>query len=224
MLVVETINLRKTYMLGKIPVQALRGVNLRVYPKDFIAILGPSGSDKSTLLNLIGTLDKPTEGKVIIDGVDISTLDENKLAELRRKIGFVFQFFNLIPRLSALENIELSLAIAGVSKSERRRKAIELLKMVGLEDGMKHKPMELSGGEQQRVAIARALVNNPRYLLMDEPTGNLDSKTAAEIMKLVKKLNEEDDLTVILVTHNQSVVDYAEKELYIVDGVLGERR
>ncbi|MHA1677020.1 MAG: ABC transporter ATP-binding protein, partial [Candidatus Njordarchaeales archaeon] len=178
--VVETINLRKTYMLGKIPVQALRGVNLRVYPKDFIAILGPSGSGKSTLLNLIGALDKPTEGKVIIDRVDISTLDENKLAELRRKIGFVFQFFNLIPRLSALENIELSLAIAGVSKSERRRKAIELLKMVGLEDGMKHKPMELSGGEQQRVAIARALVNNPRYLLMDEPTGNLDSKTAAE--------------------------------------------
>ena len=156
--------------------------------------------------------------------MDISTLDENKLAELRRKIGFVFQFFNLIPRLSALENIELSLAIAGVSKSERRRKAIELLKMVGLEDGMKHKPMELSGREQQRVAIARALVNNPRYLLMDEPTGNLDSKTAAEIMKLVKKLNEEDDLTVILVTHNQSVVDYAEKELYIVDGVLEERR
>ena len=222
--VVETINLRKTYMLGKIPVQALRGVNLRVYPKDFIAILGPSGSGKSTLLNLIGALDKPTEGKVIIDGVDISTLDENKLAELRRKIGFVFQFFNLIPRLSALENIELSLAIAGVSKSERRRKAIELLKMVGLEDGMKHKPMELSGGEQQRVAIARALVNNPRYLLMDEPTGNLDSKTAAEIMKLVKKLNEEDDLTVILVTHNQSVADYAERELYIVDGVLEERR
>lgn len=120
--------------------------------------------------------------------MDISTLDENKLAELRRKIGFVFQFFNLIPRLSALENIELSLAIAGVSKSERRRKAIELLKMVGLEDGMKHKPMELSGREQQRVAIARALVNNPRYLLMDEPTGNLDSKTAAEIMKLVKKI------------------------------------
>jgi len=222
--VVETINLRKTYMLGKIPVQALRGVNLRVYPKDFIAILGPSGSGKSTLLNLIGALDKPTEGKVIIDGVDISTLDENKLAELRRKIGFVFQFFNLIPRLSALENIELSLAIAGVSKSERRRKAIELLKMVGLEDRMKHKPMELSGGEQQRVAIARALVNNPRYLLMDEPTGNLDSKTAAEIMKLVKKLNEEDDLTVILVTHNQSVADYAERELYIVDGVLEERR
>ncbi|MHA1664860.1 MAG: ABC transporter ATP-binding protein [Candidatus Njordarchaeales archaeon] len=222
--VVETINLRKTYMLGKIPVQALRGVNLRVYPKDFIAILGPSGSGKSTLLNHIGALDKPTEGKVIIDGVDISTLDENKLAELRRKIGFVFQFFNLIPRLSALENIELSLAIAGVSKSERRRKAIELLKMVGLEDRMKHKPMELSGGEQQRVAIARALVNNPRYLLMDEPTGNLDSKTAAEIMKLVKKLNEEDDLTVILVTHNQSVADYAERELYIVDGVLEERR
>lgn len=220
--VVETINLRKTYMLGKIPVQALRGVNLKVYPKDFVAILGPSGSGKSTLLNLIGALDKPTEGKVIIDGVDISTLDENKLAELRRKIGFVFQFFNLIPRLSALENIELSLAIAGVSKSERRRKAIELLKMVGLEDGMKHKPMELSGREQQRVAIARALVNNPRYLLMDEPTGNLDSKTAAEIMKLVKKLNEEDDLTVILVTHNQSVADYAERELYIVDGVLEE--
>jgi len=218
--IVETINLKKTYMLGKVPVHALRGVNLRVYPRDFMAILGPSGSGKSTLLNLIGALDKPTEGKVIIDGVDISALNESQLAELRRKIGFVFQFFNLVPRLSALENVELPLAIAGVSKSERRKKAIELLKMVGLEDRMKHKPMELSGGEQQRVAIARALINNPRYLLMDEPTGNLDSKTANEIMKLVEKLNEEENITVILVTHNQSLANYAERVVHIVDGVL----
>lgn len=218
--IVETINLQKTYMLGKVPVHALRGVNLRVYPGDFIAILGPSGSGKSTLLNLIGALDKPTEGKVIIDGVDISALNGSQLAELRRKIGFVFQFFNLVPRLSALENVELPLAIAGVSKSERRKKAIELLKMVGLEDRMNHKPMELSGGEQQRVAIARALINDPRYLLMDEPTGNLDSKTANEIMKLVKKLNEEKNITVILVTHNQSLANYAERIVHIVDGVL----
>ena len=220
--VVETINLKKTYMLGKVPVHALRGINLKVYPGDFIAVLGPSGSGKSTLLNLIGALDKPTEGKVIIDGIDISTLNEDQLAELRRKIGFVFQFFNLIPRLSALENVELPLAIAGVSKSERRKRAMELLKIVGLEDRMKHKPTELSGGEQQRVAIARALVNNPRYLLMDEPTGNIDSKTAAEIMKLVKKLNEEEGVTIILVTHNQFVANHAKRVVYIVDGVLKE--
>ena len=220
--VVETINLKKTYMLGKVPVHALRGINLKVYPGDFIAILGPSGSGKSTLLNLIGALDKPTEGKVIIDGIDISTLNEDQLAELRRKIGFVFQFFNLIPRLSALENVELPLTIAGVSKSERRKRAMELLKIVGLEDRMKHKPTELSGGEQQRVAIARALVNNPRYLLMDEPTGNIDSKTAAEIMKLVKKLNEEEGVTIILVTHDQFVANQAKRVVYIVDGVLKE--
>ncbi len=220
--VVETINLKKTYMLGKVPVHALRGINLKVYPGDFIAVLGPSGSGKSTLLNLIGALDKPTEGKVIIDGIDISTLNEDQLAELRRKIGFVFQFFNLIPRLSALENVELPLAIAGVSKSERRKRAMELLKIVGLEDRMKHKPTELSGGEQQRVAIARALVNNPRYLLMDEPTGNIDSKTAAEIMKLVKKLNEEEGVTIILVTHDQFVANQAKRVVYIVDGVLKE--
>ncbi len=220
--VVETINLKKTYMLGKVPVHALRGINLKVYPGDFIAVLGPSGSGKSTLLNLIGALDKPTEGKVIIDGIDISTLNEDQLAELRRKIGFVFQFFNLIPRLSALENVELPLTIAGVSKSERRKRAMELLKIVGLEDRMKHKPTELSGGEQQRVAIARALVNNPRYLLMDEPTGNIDSKTAAEIMKLVKKLNEEEGVTIILVTHDQFVANQAKRVVYIVDGVLKE--
>ncbi|MHA1722573.1 MAG: ABC transporter ATP-binding protein [Candidatus Baldrarchaeia archaeon] len=218
--VVETINLKKTYMLGKVPVHALRGVNLKVYPGDFIAVLGPSGSGKSTLLNLIGALDKPTEGEVIIDGIDISTLDDDQLAELRRKIGFVFQFFNLIPRLSALENVELPLAIAGVRKSERRKRAMELLKIVGLEDRMKHKPTELSGGEQQRVAIARALINNPRYLLMDEPTGNIDSKTAAEIMKLVKRLNEEEGVTIILVTHNQFVANQAKRVVYIVDGIL----
>jgi len=176
--IVEAINLKKTYMLGKVPVEALRGINLKVEEGEFLSILGPSGSGKSTLLNLIGALDKPTEGKVFIEGVDIATLNDNQLADLRRKIGFVFQFFNLIPRLTAKQNVELSMAIAGLSKDQRRKRTEELLEIVGLKERMNHKPTELSGGEQQRVAIARALANNPTFLLMDEPTGNIDSKTA----------------------------------------------
>ena len=220
MAVVETINLRKVYMLGKVPVEALRGVNLKVEESEFLSILGPSGSGKSTLLNLIGALDKPTSGKVFIDGVDVSTLNEDRLADLRRRIGFVFQFFNLIPRFTALENVELPMAIAGVSKTERRKHAMELLETVGLADRMNHKPTELSGGEQQRVAIARALANNPRFLLMDEPTGNIDSKNAIEIMRLVKRLNEEKGVTVVMVTHDQHLAKEANRTVHMLDGLI----
>ena len=158
---VEAVNLTKTYMLGKVPVEALRGVNLKVEAGDFVSILGPSGSGKSTMLNLIGALDKPTSGTLLIDGVDISKLNDNQLADLRRRIGFVFQFFNLIPRLTAKDNVELSMAIADMNKAERRKRAIELLETVGLKDRVNHKPAELSGGQQQRVAIARALGKQP---------------------------------------------------------------
>jgi putative ABC transport system ATP-binding protein len=218
--IVEAVNLKKTYMLGKIPVEALRGVNLKVESGDFLAILGPSGSGKSTLLNLIGALDKPTSGKLLIDGVDISTLSDNQLSDLRRRVGFVFQFFNLIPRLNASDNVELSLSIAGVGKAERRKRAEELLETVGLKDRIKHKPAELSGGQQQRVAIARALANNPKFLLMDEPTGNIDSKTAREIMNLVKKLNEEEGVTIIMVTHDQHLAREAKRTVQMFDGLI----
>jgi putative ABC transport system ATP-binding protein len=209
-------------MLGKIPVNALRGVNLKVESGDFIAILGPSGSGKSTLLNLIGALDKPTEGKMLIEGVDVSELNDNELAELRLRVGFVFQFFNLIPRFTATENVELSMSIANVGKAERRKRAEQLLETVGLKDRMNHKPAELSGGEQQRVAIARALANNPRFLLMDEPTGNIDSKTANEIVSLIGNLNKEKNVTIIMVTHDQRLADRAMKTVHMFDGLITE--
>jgi putative ABC transport system ATP-binding protein len=217
--VVETVELKKTYMLGKIPVQALRGVNLKVKRSDFLAILGPSGSGKSTLLNLIGALDKPTSGKLSIDGIDVSTLNDNQLADLRLRIGFVFQFFNLIPRFTAKYNVELSMSIVGRNRTEREKRAEELLETVGLKDRINHKPAELSGGQQQRVAIARALANEPRFLLMDEPTGNIDSKTAEEIMNLVKKINEK-GVTIIMVTHDQRLANEAKRTVQIIDGVI----
>jgi putative ABC transport system ATP-binding protein len=216
---VEAVDLKKTYMLGKIPVEALRGVNLRVESGDFLAVLGPSGSGKSTLLNLIGALDKPTSGRLSIDGVDVSTLSDNRLADLRLKIGFVFQFFNLIPRFTARYNVELSMSIVGKNKTERRKRAEELLETVGLKDRINHKPAELSGGQQQRVAIARALANNPRFLLMDEPTGNIDSKTAEEVMNLVRKINEK-GVTIIMVTHDQRLARRAKRTVQIIDGVI----
>jgi len=222
--VVETFDLKKTYMLGKVPVNALRGANLRIEEGDFLAILGPSGSGKSTLLNMIGALDKPTEGKVFIEGVDVSTLNDNQLADLRRRIGFVFQFFNLIPRLTARENVELSMTIAGLNKDERRKQAEQLLETVGLKERMNHKPTELSGGEQQRVAIARALANNPKFLLMDEPTGNIDSKTAKEIMELVKRLNEEKDVTIIIITHDQRIALLTKRSVQMLDGLIIQER
>lgn len=220
MAVVEAVNLRKVYMLGKVPVEALRDVNLRVEEGEFLSVLGPSGSGKSTLLNLIGALDKPTSGKVFIDGVDVSTLNDDRLTSLRRRIGFVFQFFNLIPRFTALENVELPMAIAGLAKEERRKRAVELLETVGLAERMNHKPTELSGGEQQRVAIARALANNPRFLLMDEPTGNIDSKNAIEIMRLVTRLNEEKGVTIIMVTHDQRLAKETKRTVHMLDGLI----
>lgn len=216
--VVEIRGLRKTYMMGKVPVHAIRGIDLRIEAGDFIAIVGPSGSGKSTLLNLIGALDKPTDGKVHIDDVDVSTLNGNQLADLRRKVGFVFQFFNLIPRLKARENVELPLAIAGVDKGERRRRAEELLRIVGLEGRADHRPAELSGGEQQRVAIARALASNPRFLLLDEPTGNIDTKTSEALIALLRKLNEERGVTIVVVTHDQRIAERAKHVIHLLDG------
>jgi len=216
--IVEAVEVKKTYLLGEVPVSALRGVNLRVEEGDFVSVLGPSGSGKSTLLNLIGALDKPTEGKMLIEGVDVSTLGESQLADLRRRIGFVFQFFNLIPRFSARENVELSMAIAGVGPKERRKRAEDLLETVGLKERMNHRPAELSGGEQQRVAIARALANKPRFLLMDEPTGNIDSKAAGEIVGLIKKLNEQQSVTVIMVTHDQRLASQSKRIVQMFDG------
>ena len=218
--IVEAVNLKKTYMLGKVPVNALRGVNLKVESGDFLAILGPSGSGKSTLLNLIGALDKPTEGKMLIESVDVSTLNDNQLADLRRRVGFVFQFFNLISRFTARENVELSMSIADINRAERRKQAEDLLETVGLKERMNHKPAELSGGEQQRVAIARALANNPRFLLMDEPTGNIDSKNANEIMGLIKRLNEEKGVTIIMVTHDQHLAAQTKRTVQMFDGVI----
>jgi len=216
--VVEAIDVKKTYMLGKVPVEALRGVNLKVEAGDFVSILGPSGSGKSTMLNLIGALDKPTAGTLLIDGVDISKLNDNQLAEIRLRIGFVFQFFNLIPRLTARGNVELSMSIANLSKNERRKHAIALLETVGLKDRINHKPAELSGGQQQRVAIARALANNPKFLLLDEPTGNVDSKTASEVLALIKKLNEENKVSIIMVTHDQKLAHEAKRTVQMIDG------
>ncbi|MEM3783999.1 MAG: ABC transporter ATP-binding protein [Candidatus Bathyarchaeia archaeon] len=222
--IVEAVNLRKTYMLGKVPVEALRGVNLKIEEGEFLAVLGPSGSGKSTLLNLVGALDKPTDGKLFIENVDVSMLNDNQLADLRRKVGFVFQFFNLIPRFTAIENVELPMVIAGLGNEERRKRAEELLELVGLKHRMNHKPTELSGGEQQRVAIARALANNPRFLLMDEPTGNVDSKNALEIMRLVKQLNEEKGVTVIMVTHDQRLAVETKRIVQMLDGVIVDEK
>lgn len=217
--IVEAVNLKKTYMLGKIPVEALRGVNLKVEKGDFLAVLGPSGSGKSTLLNLIGALDKPTSGTLLIDGIDVSKLNDSQLADLRLKVGFVFQFFNLIPRFAALDNVELSMSIAGKNQEERKKRAQELLDTVGLKDRTRHKPAELSGGQQQRVAIARALANNPSFLLLDEPTGNIDSKTAHEVIEIIKRLNEK-GVTIIMVTHDQHLAREAKRIVQMMDGVI----
>ena len=216
--IVEAIDVKKTYMLGRVPVEALRGVNLKVETGDFISILGPSGSGKSTMLNLVGALDKPTAGILKIDGVDIGKLNDNQLADLRLRIGFVFQFFNLIPRLTARGNVELSMSISNMGKAQRKKRAEELLETVGLKDRINHKPAELSGGQQQRVAIARALANNPKFLLLDEPTGNIDSKTASEVILLIKKLNVEHNVSIIMVTHDQHLAREAERTVQMFDG------
>ena len=216
--VIEIKNLTKLYMMGQVPVAALRGVSLSVNKGDFIAVIGPSGSGKSTLLNMIGALDRPTSGTVLVNGTDISTLSDNQLADLRQSVGFVYQTFNLIARLDALSNVELPLSIAGIRKKQRRTKAEVMLKIVGLGDRIHHKPSELSGGERQRVSVARALVNNPSFIIMDEPTGNLDTKTGLEIMEFAKKLNKEQGITLIIVTHDPEIGSQARRTIRLRDG------
>ena len=221
---VEMIDVHKIYTVGDIKVHALRGINLKVKRGEFVAIMGPSGSGKSTLLNLLGALDKPTSGKVIIDGVDISTLSNDQLAKLRNeKIGFIFQSYNLINRSKVIRNIELPAIVKGMPKEVRIKKALELLKVLGLEGLHNRRPKHLSGGQQQRVAIARALINNPQIILADEPTGNLDSVSGREVMKYLRKMNEEFGTTVIVVTHDREVGEMADKILHIKDGkIVGE--
>ena len=217
---VEVRDLWKEYELGKAKVQALRGVNLEVDRGEFLAVLGPSGSGKSTLLHLIGGLDRPTRGLVRVGGIEVSSLkSDRELSRYRNEyVGFVFQFFHLIPRLTALENVELPLVARGVDPKERRRRALEALKLVGLEHRARHRPTELSGGEQQRVAIARAIVTQPKLLLADEPTGNLDSSNARIVINLFRKLIEELNLTVVMATHNLELLDYCDKAVRLVDG------
>jgi len=218
---IELINVTNVYKIGVHEVVALKNVNLKVESGEFIVIMGPSGSGKSTLLYLIGCLDKPTRGKVLIEGLDISKLSERQLTELRRdKIGFIFQQYYLIPTLTALENVELPMVFKGLPKAKRERRAEELLEMVGLKEKKDRKPNELSGGEQQRVAIARALANNPDILLCDEPTGNLDTKSGKIVMDIIKRLNVEEGVTVVLVTHNPFLCDYADRVIKIRDGVV----
>ena len=218
---VKIVNLKKSYITGKEVYPALKGITLTIKRGELISIVGPSGSGKSTLLNLLGALDRPTSGKVFIDGVDIYQLDDRALADLRnRKIGFVFQAFNLVSRLTALDNVQLPLLIRNMDAEERRRRAIKLLTAVGLGNKINRKPTELSGGEQQRVAIARALVTNPSIILGDEITGNLDSKTTQEIVELVQDLNRRFNTTFVIVTHNMDVANRTHRIIRLRDGIV----
>jgi putative ABC transport system ATP-binding protein len=218
-IVIELLNVTKVYNNGKVRVEALRGVSLSIVTGEFVAIVGASGSGKSTLMNLLGCLDHPTSGTYRFDGKDVSKLDRVTLAHIRnRKLGFVFQGFNLLKRQTALENVELPLLYAGISVGERRRRATAMLDLVGLADRLKHVPNELSGGQQQRVAIARALINEPQVLLADEPTGNLDSKTGLEILGEFQRVNREHGQTIILVTHDPQVATWASRTITVADG------
>jgi putative ABC transport system ATP-binding protein len=218
--IIRTEGLKKDYVLGAETVHAVRGVDLTIQKGEFVACMGPSGSGKSTLMNMIGCLDTPSEGKYWLNGQLVSELSEDALARVRnREIGFVFQTFNLLPRATALHNVELPLIYAGVSSKERRRRAEEKLHLVGLGERMGHKPPEMSGGQRQRVAIARALVNDPALLLADEPTGNLDSVTSAEIMKQLADLNEHGQ-TIVLVTHEHDIAGFAKRQVHLKDGVI----
>jgi putative ABC transport system ATP-binding protein len=217
--VIRLENVYKTYDLGEVQVHALRGVSLEIHAGEFVAVMGASGSGKSTLMNILGCLDKPTKGRYFLDSVDVSGMDKSELAHIRNhKLGFVFQGFNLLSRTSALENVELPTIYAGISIEERESRAKESLERVGLADRAHHHPSQLSGGQQQRVAIARALVNRPAILLADEPTGNLDSRTSVEIMDILQRLNNENGLTVALVTHEPDIAQYAKRILEFRDG------
>jgi len=216
---IELKEVTKKYQMEEVEVQALKSVDLKIKEEDFVAIMGPSGSGKSTLLHMIGLLDRPTSGKVYIDGTDISKLSDSSLARLRgEKIGFVFQFFNLLPTLNARENIRLPMLILERNRGEIESELSKLLKTVGLESRAKHLPSQLSGGERQRVAIARALANDPPLILADEPTGNLDSKTGEEIMGFLQKLQEDQKVTIVMVTHEADIAEFAKHTIYLKDG------
>lgn len=219
-MLIEIHNLQKIYRLGSVNVPALRGIDVCIDHNEYIAIMGPSGSGKSTLMNILGCLDTPTSGSYFFNGADVAGMNDNQLAEIRNaQIGFVFQSFNLLPRASALHNVELPLIYKGVASSMRREMALRALESVGLGDRFTHKPNELSGGQRQRVAIARALVNNPSIILADEPTGNLDTKTGEEIMQILQQLHDQGN-TIILVTHEEYIAEFARRIVRLRDGLL----
>lgn len=217
--VIECIDVKKTYLSGQVKVNALRGVTLSIQKGEFVALTGPSGCGKTTLLNIIGGLDRPTDGKVSVEGRSLRHLSNSELADLRlRRVGFVFQAYNLVPVLSGLENVEFVLQLQGVDKSDRRRRAAEILSLVGLAEMQARRPAELSGGQQQRVAVARALASNPAIVVADEPTANLDSKTAQALLELMRELNVEEQLTFVVASHDPKVLDYVQRHVRLVDG------
>jgi putative ABC transport system ATP-binding protein len=219
--VIDARHLTKVYQMGEIKVHALRDTSLQIAAGEMVAIMGPSGSGKSTLMNILGCLDQPTSGKYYLEGVAVDALDDDQLAEIRgKRIGFVFQNFNLLARTTALNNVELPLVYSGVNGRQRRDRAVAALEAVGLGDRLHHRPNELSGGQQQRVAIARSLVNDPSIILADEPTGNLDSKAGLEIMSLVQRLNQERDITIIFVTHEELIARHTRRIVRLADGVV----
>jgi putative ABC transport system ATP-binding protein len=219
--VIRVEDLYKTYRMGDIEVPALRGINLTVHRGEFVAVMGASGSGKSTFMNIVGCLDRPTRGKYFLEGEEVGSLSRDAWAHIRNKrIGFVFQGFNLLSRTSALENVELPMMYNGFAGRQRRDRAVEVLSLVGLGERLDHKPNQLSGGQQQRVAVARALVNAPSLILADEPTGNLDSATSADIMSLFQRLNLDQGITIVLVTHEQDIADYAQRRVMFRDGVI----
>ena len=217
-MIITVDNINKTYKNGSLELQVLKNISFKVDKGEFLAIMGSSGSGKSTMMNILGCLDNQYEGRYILDGIDISKSTENELSEIRnKKIGFIFQSFNLLPRLTALENVELPLVYSSIPKEKRHKRANELLEMVGLKDRTHHRPNELSGGQRQRVAIARALVNNPSIILADEPTGNLDSKSEGEIIEILQKLNKMGK-TIVIVTHEPSIGEIAQRKIVFKDG------